>query len=99
MLLFWQSLLLKNNTFEILLPILLPFSVTCQLIPSKKKKKNIHRIHEQNMQFLTSAKLFLPCRAGLVVSVSASHTVGRGFESWPGHTKHHHKNGANCLPA
>ena len=29
----------------------------------------------------------LPCRVGLVISVSASHTVGRGFASWPGHTK------------
>ena len=36
---------------------------------------------------------------GLVVSVSASHTVGRGFASRPGHTKDHHKNGTNCLPA
>ena len=26
-------------------------------------------------------------------------TVGRGFASWPGHTKDHHKNGTNCLPA
>ena len=39
------------------------------------------------------------CRVGLVVSVSASRTVGRGFASWPGHTKDHHKNGTNCLPA
>ena len=35
----------------------------------------------------------------LVVSVSASHTVGREFTSRPGHTKDHHKNGTNCLPA
>ena len=41
----------------------------------------------------------LPCRVGLVVSVPASHTVGRVFASWPGHTKDHHKNGTNCLPA
>ena len=38
-------------------------------------------------------------RIGLVVSVSASHTVGREFASRPGHTKDHDKNGANCLPA
>ena len=38
-------------------------------------------------------------RVGLVVSVSASHTVGRGFVSRPGHTKDHHKNCTNCLPA
>ena len=36
---------------------------------------------------------------GLVVSVSTSHTAGRGFASRPGHTKDHHKNGTNCLPA
>ena len=33
------------------------------------------------------------CRDGLVVSVSASHTP------WASHTKDHHKNGTNCLPA
>ena len=32
-------------------------------------------------------------------SVSASRTVGREFASRPGHTKDHHKNGTNCLPA
>ena len=36
---------------------------------------------------------------GLVVSMSASHGVGRWFESWPGRTKHHHKNVTKCLPA
>ena len=35
----------------------------------------------------------------LVVSVSASHMVGREFASRPGQTKYHHKNGTNCLPA
>ena len=40
-----------------------------------------------------------PCRVGLVVSLSASHTVGRGFASRPGHTKDQYKNGMNCLPA
>ena len=33
----------------------------------------------------------IPCRVGLVVSVSDSHTVGRGFASRSGHTKHHKK--------
>ena len=33
------------------------------------------------------------------LSVSASRTVGREFASRPGHTKDHHKNGTNCLPA
>ena len=41
----------------------------------------------------------LPCRVGSVGSVSASRTVGREFASRPGHTKDHHKNGTNCLPA
>ena len=31
--------------------------------------------------------------------VSASRTVGREFASRPGHTKDHHRNGTNCLPA
>ena len=35
-----------------------------------------------------------PCRVGLVVSVSASHTVGHGFASRPGQTKDH-KNSTN----
>ena len=30
---------------------------------------------------------------GLVVSVSASHAVGRGLASWSGHTKDHDKRG------
>ena len=40
-----------------------------------------------------------PYRVGLVVRLSASHTVGCEFASRPGHTKDHHKNGTNCLPA
>ena len=39
-----------------------------------------------------------PCQVGLVVSVSASHTVV-GSCPKPGHTKYHDKNGTNCLPA
>ena len=39
------------------------------------------------------------CRVGSVGSVSASRTVGREFASRLGHTKDHHKNGTNCLPA
>ena len=41
----------------------------------------------------------VPCWVSLVVSVSASYTVTREFASRPGHTKDHHKNGTNCLPA
>ena len=40
-----------------------------------------------------------PCRVGSVGSVSASRTVHREFASRPGHTKGHHKNRTNCLPA
>ena len=40
-----------------------------------------------------------PCRVGSVGSMSTSLTVGREFASRPGHTKDHHKNGTNCLPA
>ena len=39
------------------------------------------------------------CRVGSVGSMSASRTVGREFAYRPGHTKDHHKNGTNCLPA
>ena len=53
---------------------------------------SIHLVLENN-------KLFIPCRVGLVVGVSGSHTVGREFASRPGHTKDHRKNGTNCLPA
>ena len=44
-------------------------------------------------------KVFLPCWVDSVGSMSASRTVGREFASRPGHTKDHHKNGTNCLPA
>ena len=40
-----------------------------------------------------------PRQVGLVVSVSASHAVGRRFAPRPGHTKNHHTNGTNWLPA
>ena len=43
--------------------------------------------------------IFLPCRVGLVVSASASHTVGRRLVRWPGQTKDHHTNGTNCISA
>ena len=36
-------------------------------------------------------------RGGLVVS--ASDVVGHRFASRSGHTKDHHENGTNCLPA
>ena len=48
---------------------------------------------------LTNLLIVSQCRVGLVVSVSASHTICHEFASRPGHTKNHHKNGTNCLPA
>ena len=51
------------------------------------------------MNIPLSPSLYIPCRVGSVGSVSASRTVGREFASRPGHTKDHHKNGTNCLPA
>ena len=38
-------------------------------------------------------------RVSLMVSLSASHVVGRRFAPRPGHTKDHQKNGTDCLPA
>ena len=36
---------------------------------------------------------------GNLIIVSLILGSGREFASWPGHTKDHHKNGTNCLPA
>ena len=46
-----------------------------------------------------SLQTIRPYRVGVVVSVSASHTVGRESASRPGHTKDHNENGTNCLSA
>ena len=46
-------------------------------------------------KMMVSTMVLLPCRVGSVGSV----LVGREFASRPGHTKDHHKNGTNCLPA
>ena len=58
-------------------------------------------IYTGKLLLFSISECIIPCPVGLVVSVSASHTVDRGFASWPGHTKDHHKNGTctNCLPA
>ena len=52
----------------------------------------------KDIYFLDTISL-RPCRVGSVGSLSASRTVGREFASRPGHTKDHHKNDTNCLPA
>ena len=49
--------------------------------------------------FLIAYPVNKPRWDGLVVSMSASHAVGRGFASRLGHIKNDHKNGTNCLPA
>ena len=56
-------------------------------------------LHSLEGQWIACFPINKPCRVGLLVSVSASHTVGYGFVPWPGHTKDHHKYGTNCLPA
>ena len=48
---------------------------------------------------VAETQLPAPCRVGFVVSVSASHMIYHGFAYRPGHTKDHHTNGTNCLPA
>ena len=42
--------------------------------------------------------ILLHCRFAECIYIY-SRTVGREFASRPGHTKDHHKNGTNCLPA
>ena len=41
----------------------------------------------------------LLCQVGLVVNMSAFHAVGRRYVPQVGHTKDHHENCANCIPA
>ena len=55
----------------------------------------------RNIRSMFTRRIFEtgPCRVGSVGSVCASRMVGSEFASWPGHTKDHHKNGTNCLPA
>ena len=62
------------------------------------KKKNIHDVTNNHENDAIGYHL-IPCRVGSVGSVSASRPVGREFASRPDHTKDHHKNGTNCLPA
>ena len=61
---------------------------------------NMYNMQQAQMHQLQQViKCLWPCRVGSVGSVSASRTVGREFASRPGHTKDHHKNGTDCLPA
>ena len=47
----------------------------------------------------SKAITMLPRQVGLVVSMSTSQAVSCGFTPLTGHTKDHHKNGTNFLPA
>ena len=60
--------------------------------------KNLKEI----LETMIDKQIFWSCKTlpgGLVVSESTSHVVGRGFAAQPGHTKDHHRDGTNCLPA
>ena len=74
------------------------------LVYLSKLPKNIQCLYVRNIPDYDLRKPLYykkkkPCRVGSVGSVSASRTAGREFASQPGHTKDHHKNGTNCLPA
>ena len=61
----------------------------------REKVDNRNAIYKEALYCLGAS----PRRNGLVVSVSASRAVGRGFAPRPGHTKDHHNNGTYWPPA
>ena len=82
----------------------------CVFVTSRKMVVSRVRICENRVQINIDIYIYppyiivcitsmIPCRVGSVGNVSTSRTVGREFASRPGHTKDHHKNGTNCLPA
>ena len=60
-------------------------------IPAMSKSKTSDYVNTHRIMHLLQGRS--------VGSVSASRTIGHEFASRPGHTKDHHKNGTNCLPA
>ena len=77
-------------------------NVTCCSADKLESGKNIARQGKSGGKNGPSGRPITyvkPCQVGSVGSISASHMVGREFASRPGHTKSHHKNGTNCLPA
>ena len=56
------------------------------------------QLKDECFRILSSKELNRVGLAQWFNSVFASHTVGRGFASRPGHTKDHHKISTNCLP-
>ena len=69
---------------------------TCSQLEGYKISLNKNIDFRKSLRSFNLKKI---CRVGLVVSMSASEMVGRRFEPRLGHTKDHHKNGTNCLPA
>ena len=70
----------------------------CILYSMRPLQQSRHKV-QLITEFQADISWWLACRVGSVGSVSASHTVGCEFVSRSGHTKDHHKNGTNCLPA
>ena len=87
-------LVLDENTIAV--PFVCPLSPQCISLPIVVTHVLCCRETMRKSGFFN---LNEPCRVGSVGSVSASRTVGREFASRPGHTKDHHKNCTNCLPA
>ena len=84
---------------ELVAPDLLPeLTLETRLLHEHSCQSNINGIWFYIISCFILFTKSEPCRVGLVVSVSASHTVGREFASRPGHTKDHHKNSTDCLP-
>ena len=90
---FWRVPASKQNTSEH------QTMVDRRQPDTRKQHTQTCRCAVINLQISSSTRTYEPCRVGSVDSVSASRTVGREFASRPGHTKDHHKNDTNCLPA
>ena len=56
-------------------------------------------LYDKTEKLVMVLNLYILGEVGLVVSMSASHAVGRGFSPRSGYTKDHNKNGTNCDPA
>ena len=80
--------LIKRNDFDV-----------CLQVSVSQNRYIFSYFWKKLLSFGDPPMLVIPCRVGSVGSVSASRTVGREFASRSGHTKDHHKNGTNCLPA
>ena len=72
--------------------------IQCMTRPNKLcESHSTVAVHISPKQRFVTLLRISPYRVGLVVSMSASHTVGREFASRPGHTKDHNDNSANAL--